>query len=145
MDDAIASKIAEVKRRIYALRNGVVADVLRRAGAPYRMVYGVNLPQLRSIAAETGSDCGLARRLWADAATRESVLLAPMVMPPDEFPIEEARQWLATAPSAEAVDVLCLCLLGHMPYVGQLADEAAAASSPLMRHAAMRLRAYADR
>ena len=136
--------IQAIKHRFYAMRNGIVADTLRRAGAPYRMIFGVNLPHLKEIAADITPDAALARELWADTSTRESLLLAPMVMPPAEFTIDEARRWLATAPSAEAIDILCLRLLGRMPYAPALAAELAASStaSPLLQYAATRLRSY---
>ena len=71
-----------------------------------------------------------------------SVLLAPMIMPAEEFTIDEARRWVASAPSVEAVDVLCLRLLGRMPFAAQIADECLVSDSRLMQYAAMRLRSY---
>lgn len=140
--EEVAAAVRELKRRAYAMRNGVVADALRRAGAPYRTIFGATLAQLGEIAGGYAPDAGLARTLWADTSLRESVLLAPMLMPPEAMDRDEARRWLAGAPSAEAVDVLCHRLLRRQPYAAQLAEEAAADASPLMRHAAMRLRAY---
>ena len=131
-----------IKHRFYAMRNGIVADTLRRAGAEYRVIFGVNLPQLKEIASDIGYDAGLARELWANVSTRESVLLAPMIMPVEEFTIDEARRWVASAPSVEAVDVLCLRLLGRMPFAAQIADECLVSDSRLMQYAAMRLRSY---
>lgn len=124
------------------MRNGIVADTLRRAGASYRVIFGVNLPQLKEIASDIGYDAELARELWANVSTRESVLLAPMIMPEDDFTIDEARLWIASAPSAEAIDVLCLRLLGRMPFARQIADECLVAESELMQYTAMRLRSY---
>ncbi len=43
------SRMQEMKRAIYAMRNGVVADALRSARSPYRFIMGVNLPQLKEI------------------------------------------------------------------------------------------------
>ncbi len=42
--------IPEIKQRLYAMRNGVIADSLRNAGSPYRSIFGLNLPQLTEIA-----------------------------------------------------------------------------------------------
>lgn len=140
--DGDKSPLQAIKHRFYAMRNGIVADTLRRAGAEYRVIFGVNLPQLKEIASDIGYDVGLARELWANVSTRESVLLAPMIMPAEEFTIDEARRWVASAPSVEAVDVLCLRLLGRMPFAAQIADECLVSDSRLMQYAAMRLRSY---
>ena len=140
--DGDKSPLQAIKHRFYAMRNGIVADTLRRAGAEYRVIFGVNLPQLKEIASDIGYDAVLARELWANVSTRESVLLAPMIMPAEEFTIDEARRWVASAPSVEAVDVICLRLLGRMPFAAQIADECLVSDSRLMQYAAMRLRSY---
>ena len=140
--DGDKSPLQAIKHRFYAMRNGIVADTLRRAGAEYRVIFGVNLPQLKEIATDIGYDAVLARELWANVSTRESVLLAPMIMPAEEFTIDEARRWVASAPSVEAVDVLCLRLLGRMPFAAQIAEECLVSDSRLMQYAAMRLRSY---
>ena len=140
--DGDKSPLQAIKHRFYAMRNGIVADTLRRAGAEYRVIFGVNLPQLKEIASDIGYDAVLARELWANVSTRESVLLAPMIMPAEEFTIDEARRWVASAPSVEAVDVLCLRLLGRMPFAAQIADECLVSDSRLMQYAAMHLRSY---
>ncbi|MDE6370251.1 MAG: hypothetical protein K2K92_02035, partial [Duncaniella sp.] len=75
------SPIQTIKRRFFAMRNGVIADTLRKAGLPYRIIFGLNLPQIAEIAEETGADEALARQLWADTGTRESMMLAPMIFP----------------------------------------------------------------
>jgi dipeptidyl-peptidase-3 len=141
-----AATIQQIKQRFYAMRNGIIADTMRRVGAPYRMIFGVNLPQLTAIAASIEPNASLAEQLWSDSTTRESVLLAPMVMPADCFTIEIAQRWIATAPSNEAIDVLCLKLLSRMPYLAELAATLAADESPsdLAAYAAVRLRHYLE-
>lgn len=130
----------KIKRRFFAHRNGVVADAMRRAGAPYRVVFGLTLPQVAEIAAEHGPDAAMARELWRNVSTRESVLLAPMLMPRDAITRAEALEWVAGAPTAEAVDVLCLKLLKHLPFADQLASALEDADGDMMRYAALRLR-----
>lgn len=117
------SPMQAIKRRFFAMRNGVVADVLRRAGSPYRVIFGLNLPQIVDIATSTGPSRELAEDLWANSTTRESVLAAPMLMPRDTFTIDDARRWVETVPDREAADYLCHRLLRHMPYAMSLADE----------------------
>lgn len=112
-----------VKRHFFALRNGVIADVLRSAGSPYRVIFGLNLPQIVEVATAAGPSRELAEALWANDTTRESMLAAPMIMPRDEFDIADARRWISTVPDREAADILCHRLLRHMPYAVGLADE----------------------
>lgn len=110
-----------VKRRFFTFRNGVIADVLRRAGSPYKVIFGLNLPQIVEIAGETGPSRELAEALWENNTTRESALLAPMIMPRDSFTEDDARRWVDTVPDHEAADILCHRLLRHMPYACTLA------------------------
>lgn len=54
MGDTTFNKMQLLKRRFFAMRNGAVADSLRRQGADYRIIFGLNLPQLVDIAREFG-------------------------------------------------------------------------------------------
>lgn len=105
------NKMQEVKREVYAMRNGVVADVLRKAGSPFRFIMGVNIPQLKEIAARRNPDPDLAAELRADRACRESQLLWPLLIDPATVTVEEARDWLRSSASRESTDILCLSLL----------------------------------
>lgn len=131
--------VREIKHRMYALRNGAVADAMRRMGAPYRIIFGVNLPQLAAIAAETEKSASLARDMWLNTSTRESMLLAPMLFPPEEFDIAQAHEWAAAIPTAEVADVLCMKLLKKMPWARKLALELTASESDMTRYTGFRL------
>lgn len=136
-----------VKRQFFAMRNGVVADALRKAGSPFRFIFGVNLPQLRDIAEQVGQSAELAEQLWANTATRESMLIAPMIQPAENFTIVDARRWISTIPTPEVADVLCLKLLRSRPYalqlIDSLLDEADATAESdgveMLRYTALRL------
>lgn len=82
-----------VKRRFYAMRNGMLAAQMRQGGVDYRINFGLNIPQIKDIAAELIASglsaaelASLARALWDNESTRESRLLAPMILPPEEAP-----------------------------------------------------------
>lgn len=128
-----------VKRHFFAMRNGVIADTLRRAGSPFRIIFGLNLPQLVDIASVTHHNPELAERLWANASTRESMLLAPMLYPVDEFDIGTARRWIVSIPSTEAADILCHRLLRHTSYAPELAKELCASENEMSRYTGLRL------
>lgn len=140
MSDTQFSRMQTLKRRLYAMRNGVVADTLRRAGCPHRIIFGLNLPQLNEIAAEYGHDAGLAEELRADTALRESVLLAPMLYPVESLTEEKAREMAAGVMWHEDADILCFKLLRHAPFAAKLAAELCAEDNNRMaRYTGMRL------
>ncbi|MDE6309904.1 MAG: DNA alkylation repair protein [Muribaculaceae bacterium] len=128
-----------IKRRFFAMRNGALADQLRRAGAPYRIIFGLNLPQLTEIAADTPQSASLAERLWANRTTRESLLLAPMLYPMGAMQPATAMRWALTADTPEVVDVLCHKLLRRLDFCFDIADELWQAPAPINRYAALRL------
>lgn len=121
------------------MRNGIVADALRRGGCPYRLVYGVNLPQLNEIASSLGPSVELAEQLHSDGDLRESRLLANMVYPPTEFSISTARQWCDDLRWSEDADILCFKLLRKVDFAPELAEELCSADSTLKRYAGLRL------
>lgn len=132
----------EVKRAMYARRNGQLADTLRRSGAaPFSIIFGLNLPQIDEIATMFGHDADLARRLRENRSTRESQLLAPALMPPEAVDSAEARQWLDNSQSVEVADILCHRLLRHLPFAHTLAADILAdpKSNAAARYGALRL------
>ena len=124
----------EAKQQFFALRNGLLADTLRKQCAlPYKLIFGLNIIQLREIAAATGKDADLAGKLWADTDCRESRLLAPMVIP------EPDLRWLAEVRTPEEADILCHASLRRHPEAEAAAVEATRSDNPLMRYAGIRL------
>ena len=137
--DRAFNEMQTVKRHFFALRNGIITDTLRRAGSPFKIIFGLNLPQIDSIAAQTPHSASLAQRLWDNTTTRESMLLAPMIYPRPEFDLGKARQWCATVPVEEVADILCHKLLRHMPYAPDLADELCSSDLEMDRYIGLRL------
>ncbi|MCM1504693.1 MAG: DNA alkylation repair protein [Muribaculum sp.] len=139
MDNHEMNPMQAIKHRFFALRNGAIADAMRRQGAPYKIIFGVNLPQLTAIARDTSQSADLAQQLWDNQSTRESMLIAPMLYPREEFGIDVARRWISTAVSAEAIDILCLKLLKTMEYAQSLSEELILSDRELDRYTALRL------
>lgn len=133
------NRMQQAKRMMYAMRNGVVSDVLRKGGAPFSIIFGINLPQLTDIARDLGTDPDLAEKLWANTTTRESMLLAPMLVDAEAFKEEDARRWMETAKSSEVADVLCLKLLRRLPYAVRLVEEYRRSDNRQLRYVALRL------
>lgn len=132
-------KIQEVKQRFFLMRNGIVADTLRHAGSSFRVVLGLNLPQIAEIAAEVGIDNELGRRLWAERSSREGMLLAPMIIDPAAVSSDEALQMLEGSPEAEVTDIACHRLLRRVKDAAEVMERAAGSERPLTRYGAVRL------
>ena len=128
-----------VKRRLFAMRNGLIADTLRKAGSPFKIIFGLNIPQIKEIADEFGFNMDLANRLWANTTTRESMLLAPMLMNPENISAERAIEMVKESPAPEITDSLCHKLLRLLPESFVIAQKLAEEEDDMSRYAAIRL------
>jgi hypothetical protein len=128
-----------VKREFFAMRNGVLADVLRSAGAPYRIIFGLNLPQITEIANRVGVNDEMACALWANDTTRESRLIAPMMMDAENMDMERARAMVLDMKGVEEIDVACMKLFSKLPFRRQLVDQFVDSDNDLQRYFAMRM------
>lgn len=128
-----------LRQRLYLLKNGVVADALRAGGCPYRMIWGLNLPQLNEVAATVPHSESLAEEMWADSTLREAHLMGPLLYPGVPADIETARRWTAGVRWPEDADILCFKLLKKTPYAAALAQELSLSEEPLSRYTALRL------
>ena len=102
--------------------NGILSARMREAGMPFRLIFGVELPRLQSIAGEFSPDAGLARQLW-EQSIRETRLLAIMLMPPADLTLEVARHWSETLLTAEEAQVMAMMLLPQTSFARQLCLE----------------------
>lgn len=133
------NKMQTLKRRFFAMRNGLLADQMRRAGSHFRIIFGLNIIQLNEIAADYGHDSELAAALWANTTTRESMLLAPMLWMPDDFDAEGAMRLCSAVPDPEVADMVCHRLLKMRTDAPAIIDHLLASGEPLMRYTALRL------
>ena len=133
------NEMQTIKRNFFAMRNGIVADSLRKAGSPFPVIFGVNLPQLDEIAANTGRNKALALQLYNDTRTRESMLVAPMVFPPEEMTQELALEWLQKSRAVEVTDILCHKLLRKLSFAPQVAASALQSTDEMLRYGGIRI------
>ena len=135
------SKLQLIKRHMFAMRNGIIADTLRSAGSPFPVIFGMNLPQINETAAMFGPDPDMGRKLWNDKRTRESLLLAPMLMKADEMQADEAIQMATSVNCTEVADVLCLKLLKKLPCAIDIARRCLDRDieDPIIRYCGVRL------
>ena len=102
--------INEIKKELRASMNGILSARMREAGMPFHLIFGTELPRLRSIADEFPRDADLARQLWQQNI-RETRLLAIMLMPAEDFSAEAANSWADTLKTAEEAQVMAMVLM----------------------------------
>lgn len=106
----IAELELDIKKELRASMNGILSARMREAGMPFKLIFGVELPRLQSIARDFPADAELANHLW-NQNIRETRLLAIMLMPAQDFTAEMSRKWSETMVTAEEAQVLAMMLL----------------------------------
>lgn len=129
----------DIKSRFFALRNGMIADRLRKAGSPYKIIFGLLIPQIEQVASRYEASAVLAEMLWNNVSTRESRIMATMVFPPEEFTKEKARQWIGEADTEELADQLCFRLVRRLNDAERIAAEWYRKGDDMCRYSALRL------
>ena len=151
MDNATHDLTQEVSQRIrkefYALRNGLIADTLRKGGLEQKYIFGLQLPQIKGIAErfrpQTDDEAaGLARSLWSDRECREARLLACHLMPASFIGNEEAARWAEEATTREEADILAFRLLRYLPYAEEIAVTLDASEDALKKYTASAIRRF---
>lgn len=115
--------LREIKQRFYAMRNGIVADALRKGGIPHKIIFGLQVPQLAEIARDLGPNLELAQALWGDAEVRESRLLACYLFPVEEIDAETALALATQVSTPEESNMLAFRLLKRLPFAGELLER----------------------
>lgn len=122
--------IKNIKHQFMTYRNGAVADSLRAAGINcYRIIFGLNVPQLSQISATLPHTMELAEWLWNDSGVRESRLLATYIFPTEYIDMQYAQALINSLQTYEEADMLCFRLLKRLSFARRLADTYANADS----------------
>lgn len=139
MEELDKNLMRDIKTQFYVLRNGAIADRLRTAGSPYKIIFGLMLPQIEQIASRYEPSEKLADMLWANSSTRESRLMATMVCPEGGVSLDKARRWASECDTIELVDLLCFKLLRNLPEAELLVREFEGLGGVRGRYLALRL------
>jgi hypothetical protein len=99
-----------IKKELRACMNVILSARMREAGMPFKLIFGVELPRLCSIADEFPQNKELANYLW-NQNIRETKLLAIMLMSPEAFTPELSNNWAKTMVTAEEAQVMAMLLL----------------------------------
>ncbi|MBQ9466940.1 MAG: hypothetical protein IJU62_08180 [Muribaculaceae bacterium] len=142
LSPSTAEQLQSLRQALFARRNGVVAQTLRQAGDPHRVITGCLLADIVDIARHTSHSRDAAESLWADVNHRECRLLAPMLMPHDEFSQADALRWMNSVVSREEADVLCQRLLQHLSFASDLLDTCG--DNPLLPYLLKRLSGWLE-
>lgn len=121
--------IQSIKKEFFAFRNGIIADALRKAGMPYKTIFGLQIPQLAQIARSYKPSMEIADELWNDKDVRESRLLATYLFPIDNISKEKAIDLMRSTQTPEESDMLSFRLLKRLPFASELFDTAKLDSS----------------
>lgn len=114
--------IRDIKKDFFSRRNGITADVLRKAGMSYKIIYGLQIPQIAEIARETGYDNSLASLLWNDNEVRESRILAAYLFDPEKLSFEKALQISKEVKTREEAEIMAFRLFRRLDYANRLID-----------------------
>lgn len=133
--------LSEIKKEFFAFRNGVVADTLRKAGMSYKVIFGLQIPQIAAIARTLTPSTELADALWQDSEVRESRILATYLFPIDETSEQKVLTLLRSVKTPEESDMLSFRLIKRLPLAADVLKVAEAdpsmptfAAESLRRH-----------
>ena len=116
--------LQSIKKDFFVFRNGIVADTLRKAGMPHKVIFGLQIPQIAAIAKALTPSSVLAEALWNDSEVRESRILATYLFPVDEMSLEKAIWLLGSVRTQEESDMLAFRLLKRLHFASEILKEA---------------------
>ena len=118
--------------------NGVISQSLREKGLKYRLIFGVELPRLKEIAAGYEPNHELAQALWKEDI-RECKILAAYLQPVESFYPELADIWVEQIHNSELADYVCMALFRRLPYASQKAFQWIASGERMPMYIGFRL------
>ncbi|MBR5149647.1 MAG: DNA alkylation repair protein [Bacteroidaceae bacterium] len=130
--------IREIKGKLRLFMNGVISQSLREKGLKYRLIFGVELPRLKEIAAGYEPNHELAQALWKEDI-RECKILAAYLQPVESFYPEIADIWVEQIHNSELADYVCMALFRRLPYASQKAFQWIASGERMPMYIGFRL------
>jgi 3-methyladenine DNA glycosylase AlkD len=112
----------EILDRLRALADPKGAEGAARYGIRAPEVWGVSMPQLRSVAREIGRDHDLAAELW-QTGVHDARILATLVDDPAAVTVRQMENWARDFNSWAVCDAACCCLFDKTPHAWAKAVE----------------------
>lgn len=116
------AELLNIKKDFFRMRNGVVADSLKKLYPSGKVIFGLNVPQLAQLAKIYPRSLSLGMKLWEDKGCRESRLLSLYIIPPSELDKETALKMIRDVESREEAEFLPFRLLRNLSYAKDLVD-----------------------
>ena len=116
------AQLTEIRSKIRLSMNGIVSGLMAQNGIVYKINYGVSIPRIKEIALSYIPNHELAQRLWLPDI-RETMILATLLEPTDQFTPEMAREWVSRFNQIEIVEQACMNLFSKLPFAGELCLE----------------------
>ena len=137
-------QLRDIKRMYRLYMNGIVSHSMREKGSGYRVNFGLTLPLLTRIAQQIEPSTEIAEELWHDTGVRESMLLAPMVYPTEQYKLSDAQRWVMDMqemekPHTEVADFCCKFLFSRLPYAHTLAQQWITTTGDIIAYTGFRL------
>lgn len=130
MKEEIHEQIKQIKRSFRSAMNGPVSQSMRDKGTLYKLNWGVALPKLREMVQQYTPSYELAIELWKEPI-RECKLMALMLMPPEDMPMEVVDIWMEQTHTQELAEVAAVQLYQHLSYAPLLAFKWMASADAL--------------
>jgi 3-methyladenine DNA glycosylase AlkD len=112
----------EIIQKIKLSMNGITTNQMTKRGIHYKKNYGVAIPRIKEIASTIIPNHQLAQHLWR-LSIRETMILATILQPIDEFKLEIAHNWITKFDQIEIIEQCCMNLLSKLPYAGSLSSD----------------------
>ena len=130
MKEEINDKIKSIKQSFRLFMDGAVAKSMRDKGLQYHLNWGIPTTRLKEMATPYGKDYNLAVALWKENI-RECKILATLIMPPKEMPIELVELWMEETPSQELAEITAFNLYQYLSFAPVLAYRWIASSNDI--------------
>ena len=115
-----AEEAKGIKRSFRLYMNGVAAQSMRDKGLDYKVIWGIPVTRIQTMALEHKPSRELATLLW-QSDVRECKLLAMMLMPADSCDEALALSWVADCKNTEMAELIVFSLLQRLPCANKLA------------------------
>ena len=133
--------VRQIKAQLRLFLKGVLSQSLREKGIKYRLIFGVELPRLKEIAAGYEQNHDLAQALWKEDI-RECKILAAYLQPAESFDAELADFWMESIGNTELADYVCMALFRRLPYASQKAFQWMASENRMEAYTGFRLMSH---
>lgn len=131
-------KFENIILKLESLSNPEDIAGMARFGIKAKKAYGVRMPQLTSIARETGKNHQLAEELWRHGYT-ETRILACLIDDPKKVTLEQMERWALEFDSWDVCDQCCMKLFRKTPFAYQKIDEWSCRDEEFVKRAAFTL------